>query len=426
MKCQSSVCAAAVAVLVPSLVVAALSPGDVFVTGYNCGAAERDFTFMVLAEVADSETIYFTDKGWTSNSVLHAGEGIIEYTPPAGGLLAGSVVHVTNTATIGSTGADQGTATKSGIFTPAGAGDQLLVYQGTEASPVFISALSWDSTDWVSGDDSNRSLVPPGLQEGVTALHTYADLECGAADLSNGACTNGLSGLRQDIMFNLRKAKNWGFDEADALTLSTQDGHLTIPFAFQGFEGTGNDTWGIVSGGHTSSETGFSDAPCQQRVRSGSYSHQSSNGVSTLQLATLPTVGQSDMAIALHISSTASPGNGADVNDMVEVFVALNGAEFPATADLAVEGYNNARWSYSDVSLSTTVGTPVARTLSGGGDRDDNGDGYSALSIALPNGTTAVGLRVRTTNNSESEIWNIDDISLIATSLRDGSILIIK
>ncbi|NQU39295.1 MAG: hypothetical protein HQ523_05025 [Lentisphaerae bacterium] len=381
MKATSFVCVAALAALLPTLTMAALSPGDVFVTGYNTGD-NKDFSFIVLTDLADTETIYFTDKGWTENDDLYGSEGIITYTPPAGGLTAGTVVHVTNTISAPVTGADQGTATKSGSFTPASSGDQILVYQGSEAVPTFISALNWDSaTGWESKDTADGSRVPPGLIEGITAIHTKLDLGADA-NIENAMYSGGKTGLVQDIQFNLRQQANWLFDDTNPFALSSEDGVIKYPVAFQGFEGTADDTWSIDSGSNSLADPG-TDNPAKQRVRSGDKSHQASNGITELALSEFSTVDLFDMTLTLHASSTsASSGNGADSGDLFEVFVALNGGAFAATPDISIEGNDNARWSYSDVSLSTTAGTPVAQVLAGGADRDDDGDGYSTLSIS--------------------------------------------
>ena len=404
------------AILVPSLSLAELSPGDVFITGYNCDAAERDFSFIVLKDIPDTETIHFTDKGWTNDAALYGGEGIVSYMPPMGGLSAGSVVHITNTTTVGATGADQGTASKSGSFTLSGSGDQILVYQGTEESPVFISAINWDGTDWVDGDTSDKSLVPPGLTEGHTALHAAKDLDA-AANIDNAMYTGLFRGLAQDIQLNIRIQSNWDFSDTAAFTLSSEDGWIVVPIAFQGFEGSSKDTWAIASGASISNNAGSSDYPSDQRIRSNDNSHQTADNSHTLILSEVSTEDFTDVTVTLNVSSTSlTSGNGADGPDYVKVYLALDGAAFPATPDITLNGFNNARWSYSNVSTNTAAGVPIIAAPAAGGSRDGEGDGYSVLTISIPDDAGSVELKIDTSNNSPNEVFSVDDISLRGTS----------
>ena len=110
-----------------------------------------------------------------------------------------------------------------------------------------------------------------------------------------------------------------------------------------------------------------------ERIRNGAYSHQASNAVDTLILSELSTVDKFDMTLFLNISSTAeAASNGADEDDNVEVYVALNGGAFPSTPDLMIEGNTDGRWSYSLVSATAVAGSPATFDRGGGGDRDDN------------------------------------------------------
>ncbi|HLO57026.1 MAG TPA: choice-of-anchor D domain-containing protein [Saprospiraceae bacterium] len=175
------------------------------------------------------------------------------------------------------------------------------------------------------------------------------------------------------------------------------------------------DTWSVVSGSaQCSSASGSGDTPSSQRILSGTNSWQSSNGNRTLELASVNTTGCSNMIITIRISSTSmTTGNGSDAGDNVRVFVNLNGAGYPATADITLSGNTNARWGYNATLIaSTTAGTAINVSAPQGGTSTNN---YSTLEVIIPTGTTSVAMRVSALNNDANEVWNIDEISLAGT-----------
>ncbi len=346
--------------------------------------------------------------------MFYAGEGIIIYTPPAGGLPAGTVIHITNTTSIAATGADQGSARKEGSFNLSSEGDQILVYQADEVATNFISALNWDSSCWTSGDSSDKSLVPPGLIAGMHAFHVAEDFG-GVANVDSAQYQGPMTGTRQDFWYNLRHAINWECRLDEMLILNSSDAPLTEPLFFQGFEDCAEDNWIIISGSLAQTDPGLSDAPAQQRVRSGFSSHQTIQAENELILSEVSVAGYHNVELRLYISSTSkTSGNGSENSDKLEVWVALNGDSFSEGANIVVTGQDNAKWSYSEtgVTTSTSADTTVVAPA-GGGYRDDDGDGYSRLVVSIPNTSTSVQLKLRTLNNTADEIWNVDDISLI-------------
>ena len=181
---------------------------------------------------------------------------------------------------------------------------------------------------------------------------------------------------------------------------------------FQGFEP--GDGW-IISAGASlaSTNTGSTDTPAGQRVRTGAYSWQSINGSNTLDLAATSIAGATARVVRLRLSSTsATANNGADPADLVRVFAALDGAAFSASPDLQVGGNsgNNSRWGFwATNTLSTTAGTPVTNASPQANQSSNN---VSTLVISLPDSATQVAVRVVAFNNSASEIWNVDDIEV--------------
>ena len=187
--------------------------------------------------------------------------------------------------------------------------------------------------------------------------------------------------------------------------------------AFQGFEDSANDDWRIATGSPSiSSNTGSGDTPSNERIRSGSSSWQVNNLLATLELKDADVSGFTSVQAMLHLSSTAgSSSEGADPEDEVRIFIALNGAAFSETPDLVIRGNADARYGYSSTTASTDAGTPATFQPAGGGDRSGSSDDYSTLVIDVPDGTNSVALRVVAVNDNGDEYWNLDDLTLTGT-----------
>ena len=198
-------------------------------------------------------------------------------------------------------------------------------------------------------------------------------------------------------------------------------GQVTI--AFQGFESTANDNWPITAGsGNVSSSVGSSDFPDDERIFSGSNSWQVNNETATLTLGEVNTSSYNSITITARLSSTAlTSGNGSDGTDEVYFYVATDGGSFPVTADIEVQGNNNAKWGYDAYTInasnytasgvaSGTAGTPVIYTPAGGGYRES--DAYHLVQITVSGTPGSVALEIVANNNANNEFWNIDDIEI--------------
>ncbi|MFL5728016.1 MAG: T9SS type A sorting domain-containing protein [Cytophagaceae bacterium] len=141
-----------------------LQPGDIAIVGYNFKNPD-EFSFVNFVDLQQGTVIYITDCGWTSSNDFRIGEGYVTYTVPSGGKPKGSAITF---------GLDPGfTVTGvSGFFGLSTAGDQLIVYQGSFASPQFIYAMNCNGSGvWQSSaPDNNTSALPPGLINGYSAV----------------------------------------------------------------------------------------------------------------------------------------------------------------------------------------------------------------------------------------------------------------
>ncbi len=147
-----------------------LYAGDIAITGLNSDNPDQ-FSFVLLTDVTSGTTINFTDEGWqSSGSFRGTSEGIVTWTSTSS-LSCGTEIIITDTGS-NTYSATTGTAIESGLgFSLSDAGDQLLAYQGSSTSPIFLFGIQFGSgAGWSDATDSGTSAVPSGLTDGVNAI----------------------------------------------------------------------------------------------------------------------------------------------------------------------------------------------------------------------------------------------------------------
>jgi hypothetical protein len=143
-----------------------LGNGDIVITGFNADNPDQ-FTFVLLTDIETGTEIKFTDNGWISTGAFRANEGIITWTATSD-LSCGTEIEVAAAAP-GS--ASTGTVVRSvGNFALATTGDQILAYQGLEATPTFIYAINFSSVGWSEATSAATSAIPAGLTDGTNAV----------------------------------------------------------------------------------------------------------------------------------------------------------------------------------------------------------------------------------------------------------------
>jgi hypothetical protein len=194
---------------------------------------------------------------------------------------------------------------------------------------------------------------------------------------------------------------------------------------FQGFEGSASDTWPLVSGaGYISSDTGSSDTdPANQRIRSGSYSWQRQDDITTtvigLELDEISLVGHTNVKVYVHVSATDPnyASSGMDDNDYLKIHVATNGADYNENADITLFGRDTGvRWGYDALGVASTIAgiyrsyqpldnAPIVRT----------NDGYATAVVSIPDTVDRIRMKINTAKQFVNEYWNIDDIQVAGT-----------
>ena len=137
-----------------------LSAGDIVIVAINGDTDAtygRGFSFMPLLNLEAGTEIYFTDYGWSDvagafiNSTA-VSDVFVKYTAPAGGVTAGTVIrNATNSTTNFVFYFAYGISTFNYVnIVGVAASDEVLAFQGSIASPTFLFAASYVSTDVVA------------------------------------------------------------------------------------------------------------------------------------------------------------------------------------------------------------------------------------------------------------------------------------
>src|SRR5690606_35743783 len=222
---------------------AAIQLGDIAVIGLNTDPASTTKTFAVvtLGSIPSGEIIFFTDKG-ISGGVFQAdlpNEGIFRLTTssviPAGTVIqfsvtAGSTPTVSSSPSVGTLTVTNGWTSTTVSESPFGNnGDQILVFQGSVASPTFIFGFHSGTTTqgltngWNTGGSSsdNYSELPPGLTNGTTAIS-----HAGASAADNYVYSGTLSGRKESLLSNICDSFVWSSRDSSPFDLAPGGSHF--------------------------------------------------------------------------------------------------------------------------------------------------------------------------------------------------------
>ncbi|WP_242926180.1 endonuclease [Pontibacter vulgaris] len=272
-------------------------------------------------------------------------------------------------------------------------------FTGANANYTLAAALADGSRLVYNGSGNSTQII--GLIAGSTYYAQVFE-----------SCSNGYT-------YQITNAPVLEIKTADATQVPTPgNGNL---LALQDFDGTASDGWVVTSGFSSSAiNTGL---PNGQRLRSGS-SLQTANATRELIFSDVNVAGKQDVYFELYNSSVSvTTGNGFDAGDYLEVYVALDGANFSATPDIRITANatdNNIRYGMDGTAtITTAAGTLVEKIFT---EKLSTGNILSAdnapsiLRVTIPNGTTTVKAKVSIKNNSSNEIWNVEDVALFGVS----------
>jgi hypothetical protein len=178
-----------------------LAAGDLALIGYSSDTAGKSFAFVLLKDVDATTTVNFTDDGWLAAGGFRAGEGVLSWTAPASGAVAGTVISFVN---------------QTGSFNESTSGDQIIAFQGplsSAATPLFALDFADNNTSFAAdATSSNTSAVPAGLTFGSTALAFGPD---------NGAYAGTTTGTAISLLQAIQNPANWTTDDNNPVAFQT-------------------------------------------------------------------------------------------------------------------------------------------------------------------------------------------------------------
>ncbi len=206
----------------------ALQAGDIAIIGMNTDNPDV-FAFVLLVPAAAGTQIIFTDCGWESDSLkFRAGEGAVIYTAPTA-LTAGTVIAYDSTNVAFSDFAKYTSTLITSSLLLATDGEQILAFQGSDATPAFIYAVNDTGTEWQANAWSSRtSALPEGLANGYTAI--------ALSHYDNYAYNGITSGTKEELLSAISDSANWTLRHN-----TTRQTMPTGPFNVTGVEGSPGD-----------------------------------------------------------------------------------------------------------------------------------------------------------------------------------------
>ncbi len=176
----------------------------------------------------------------------------------------------------------------------------------------------------------------------------------------------------------------------------------------------------------TSTATGNGNTPSDPKYVSGSQGIQVNNGTGEIIFSTVDVSENSNVEFSVRLASFSGTGfNGAETSDYVTVFVSTDGGSSYSN-ELTVTGAsaNNARWSFTSGTGEASVAydgdnTTTTFAPAGGGARTT--DGYSTLKVTGLPASSQLRIKIEIKNNSNSELWVLDDAVLIGDSVSSST-----
>ncbi|MCW0221202.1 MAG: hypothetical protein OJI67_22925, partial [Prosthecobacter sp.] len=206
-----------------------LSAGDIAFTGYNSESTNDSFSFILLKDIDSGTVIKFTDRGWDDSTGFRTEfENELTWTSSTD-MTLGSQVTIRRqpamSATVGTVSVTDGV----NDFDLSSAGDQLFAYQGTIASPVFLTgihanlettgtvttAADWDGAG-SAGASTLRTALPDALgADGVNALALFI----GGTENDDAIYRGPLTGTAAALRALINNRANWEFDNTTEFPL---------------------------------------------------------------------------------------------------------------------------------------------------------------------------------------------------------------
>ena len=210
--------------------------GDIAFTSYN-GDGDDDFSFVLLVDVSNSTSIYFTDNEWTGAAFNNTNEGTITWTANSD-LGAGTVIVVTDAGSSSGRSVNIGTISGSGSFNLGASNESLFALSAAPATsygsaPTFYACISNDE------DANGNVLTNTGLTSGT---HTI--------DFNNDQDGYEFTGTRtgeasfSDYLAIINNTSNWQQESSNGENILPIS---TLPFTIESVTISGNAGFRMLS-----------------------------------------------------------------------------------------------------------------------------------------------------------------------------------
>lgn len=199
-------------------------PGDVAIVRVNNDV--DGFSLLVLRDIAASESLFATDRGWIAAGGFRDNEGNGATDFITAGILKGSVIDVT--------------AANVGTLALSASGDQIILFTGTLVSPGLVFAMDWGNA---SGWDADATSATTSADPVVARLADRYTVTLGSAAAYK---YNGVTTGTPDQLLNLiADSANWvsttdakwsggGFTVVPEPSTFIGGALLALPFGVQG------------------------------------------------------------------------------------------------------------------------------------------------------------------------------------------------
>ncbi len=205
-----------------------LFPGDLAIITVNADGA-KNFDVLFLRDIEAGTVIHFTDNAWMNEQqAFRDSEGVLTFTATSA-IAAGTVVSCPSK--------DGGNGfVESGNFNPAGSGDNIIAYQGSDSDPFFLFGVGWargaSVWEYSTVSASYRSDIPPGLSSDrytITALGTSDNYRYRFEVLDSGYWSDVLSSIGNKSNYEAKNTDGFtGISESftinEKVTLSDASG----------------------------------------------------------------------------------------------------------------------------------------------------------------------------------------------------------
>ncbi|BAZ09644.1 5'-nucleotidase/2',3'-cyclic phosphodiesterase [Calothrix sp. NIES-4071] len=313
-----------------------LTIGSIAFVGFNADGNDN-IAFVALTDISAGEVIIFEDNEWNGTSFVDTNESAFSWT--ATSLVpAGAIVRIDNigsgtiTANTGTPASVAGRGTNRGI---AASNEVIYAYQGSAASPTFISAIANSGFS-----PTNGSLTNTGLTSGVNAVEFTTGIDIAAY---TGTRT-GLASFN-DYQALINNVANW----------TTQDGT-----GDQGIDGTTPDV--------PFSPATFTAGSTTPTVNLSVSSNTGTEAGQTVITVTATASGAvtSDQTLSLGVSGaniTASDYTLSNTTITIPNGQTSGSVTFTVVDDVLVEGTETAVLAISNPSAGIVLGSTTTQNI---------------------------------------------------------------